>query len=90
LGGSDPGFANVTSPNTLTIKASTLDRIDGAQESDGVAALFIAPGVTETLRVAGRIAKVSPNELTLDIKECFVHCGKALGSGLISPGPDAG
>jgi predicted pyridoxine 5'-phosphate oxidase superfamily flavin-nucleotide-binding protein len=34
--------------------------------------------VTETLRVAGRIAKVGANELMLDIKECFVHCGKAL------------
>lgn len=78
LGGDDPGFANVTSPNTLTIDRSALDHVEGAQEGDGVAALFLAPGVTETLRVAGRIAKVSANELTLDIKECFVHCGKAL------------
>lgn len=78
LGGDDPGFASVTSPNTLTINRSALDRSDGAQEGDGVAALFLAPGVTETLRVAGRITKVSANELTFDITECFVHCGKAL------------
>jgi predicted pyridoxine 5'-phosphate oxidase superfamily flavin-nucleotide-binding protein len=78
LGGGDPGFANVASPNVLTINRSSLDRADGPQEGDGVAALFLAPGVTETLRVAGRVAKVGANELTLDISECLVHCGKAL------------
>jgi uncharacterized protein len=78
LGGDDPGFAVATSPNTLTIKASALDRTDGIAPGDGVAALFIAPGVTETLRVAGRVASVSNAEIVLDVNECFVHCGKAL------------
>jgi predicted pyridoxine 5'-phosphate oxidase superfamily flavin-nucleotide-binding protein len=78
LGGGDPGFANVTSPGTLTINRSSLDHAGDPQEGDGAAVLFLAPGVTETLRVAGRIAKVSANELTLDINECLVHCGKAL------------
>ncbi|MDZ4868046.1 MAG: pyridoxamine 5'-phosphate oxidase family protein [Alphaproteobacteria bacterium] len=78
LGGDDPGFAVATTPNTLTIKASALDRTDGIAPGDGIAALFVAPGVTETLRVAGRVADVSNGVITLDINECFVHCGKAL------------
>lgn len=78
LGGGDPGFARATGPNTLTIKTPSLDRIDDIAPGDGAAALFIAPGVTETLRVAGRVASVTADEITFDINECFVHCGKAL------------
>lgn len=78
LGGGDPGFASATGPNTLTIKTPSLDRIDDIVPGDGAAVLFIAPGVTETLRVAGRVASVTTNEITFDINECFVHCGKAL------------
>lgn len=78
LGGGDPGFASATGQNTLTIKAPSLDRIDDIAPGDGAAVLFIAPGVTETLRVAGRVASISADEITFDINECFVHCGKAL------------
>lgn len=78
LAGGDPGFARATGPNTLTLKTPSLDRTEHIAAGDGAAALFIAPGVTETLRVAGRIASMTPDEITFDINECFVHCGKAL------------
>jgi predicted pyridoxine 5'-phosphate oxidase superfamily flavin-nucleotide-binding protein len=78
LGGGDPGFARATGPNTLTIKTPSLDRIDDIVPGDGAAALFIAPGITETLRIAGRVASVTADEITFDVNECFVHCGKAL------------
>jgi len=78
LGGGDPGFANATGANALTIKTASLDRLDDIVPGDGAAVLFIAPGVTETLRVAGRVATATANEITFDINECFVHCGKAL------------
>jgi uncharacterized protein len=78
LGGGDPGFALASGSNALTIKTPSLDRIDDIAPGGGAAVLFIAPGVTETLRVAGRVASVTASEITFDINECFVHCGKAL------------
>lgn len=78
LGGADPGFASAAAPNKLTLDTGALDSAQDIALGDGAAALFIAPGITETLRIAGRIALASQDKITIDIAECFVHCGKAL------------
>lgn len=78
LVGGEPGFATADGAHVLTLPVSAIDRSDGVQAGDGVALLFFAPGVTETLRVNGRVSGASSSVLSLRVDECFVHCGKAL------------
>lgn len=78
LAGGDPGFFRMIDDKTVTIARSALDQSDHLNIGDGVACLFFVPGVTETLRIAGRVKTHDSAHVTLVINECFVHCGKAL------------
>jgi hypothetical protein len=78
LGGGDPGFARASGAHALTIARSALDNADGYASGDGIACLFFAPDITETLRVNGHITEASPARIAFSVDECFVHCGKAL------------
>ena len=78
LGGGDPGFAVAEGANAMTVARAALDNADAIDTGDGIAFLFIAPGVTETLRVNGRVEKISASHVGVRVEECFVHCGKAL------------
>ena len=78
LGGGDPGFAKAEAAHALTVARSALDDASDLECGQGASCLFVVPGVTETFRVAGRIAKVTPAQITIEVTECFVHCGKAL------------
>ena len=78
LGGGDPGFAAAEDANTMTVARAALDDANAIDAGDGIAFLFLAPGVTETFRVNGRVEKVSATHVGVRVDECFVHCGKAL------------
>jgi uncharacterized protein len=78
LGGGDPGFAKAEGAHKLTVARAALDRSDTFAPGQGASCLFVVPGITETFRVAGRIAEVTPAQITIEASECFVHCGKAL------------
>ena len=78
LGGGDPGFAVAEGANAMTVARAALDDADAIKVGDGIAFLFVAPGVTETLRVNGRVDKMSDSRIGVRVDECFVHCGKAL------------
>lgn len=77
LGGGLPGFAGGDAQE-LRLPAALLDDPTLARPGRGVGALFLLPGITETLRVNGRVARVDEGVVHIAVEECFGHCGKAL------------
>lgn len=78
VAGGTAGFASAPAPAQLRIPRSAIDGLDQIHEGAGAGALFLAPGVGETLRVNGRIAGLSADAVEIAVDECFVHCAKAL------------
>ncbi|WP_246170697.1 2Fe-2S iron-sulfur cluster-binding protein [Pseudonocardia hierapolitana] len=70
--GGRPGFVRVHSP---TLMSFTLP--DG--EAHGpVSFVFLLPGVGETLRVNGSVARRKGAETFVDVEEAYVHCAQAV------------
>jgi ferredoxin-NADP reductase/predicted pyridoxine 5'-phosphate oxidase superfamily flavin-nucleotide-binding protein len=70
--GGTPGFVRVHSPTRISF---TLP--DG--EAHGpVSFVFLLPGVGETLRVNGSVAKRNGAETFVDVEEAYVHCAQAV------------
>jgi predicted pyridoxine 5'-phosphate oxidase superfamily flavin-nucleotide-binding protein len=76
--GDEPGFVERAGERELKIPRRAID--DGALPSVGraIATLFFVPGIGETLRVNGVVARASEDEVHISVNECFIHCGKAL------------
>lgn len=98
--GGPPGFIRVLTPTRIGIGELPGNRLfDGAQnlaENPSAALLVIVPGTNETLRIEGRAALVTDEEvrrataldgklpwgaLVIDVAQAFVHCGKAFKRG---------
>lgn len=77
VAGGRAGFASADS-GTLRLPLDTLDDPAAARPGCGFGSLFLAPGVGETLRVNGRVREVAGEHVLIDIRECYVHCAKAL------------
>jgi predicted pyridoxine 5'-phosphate oxidase superfamily flavin-nucleotide-binding protein len=70
--GGRPGFVRVHSPRRMSF---TLP--DG--EAHGpVSFVFLLPGVRETLRVNGSVAKRKGAETFVDVEEAYVHCAQSI------------
>ncbi|MDI5979213.1 FAD-binding oxidoreductase [Amycolatopsis magusensis] len=70
--GGTPGFVRVHSPTRISF---TLP--DG--EAHGpVSFVFLLPGVGETLRLNGSVAKRKGAETFVDVQEAYVHCAQAV------------
>jgi len=78
LGGGERGFVRAIDPRRLILPAASLDDANIAKVGQGFGALFLTPGVGETLRVNGRVHAVSEIEIEIAVEECYVHCAKAL------------
>lgn len=61
----------------LVIRSDMLDDAAMASVGSAVGALFLAPGVRETLRVNGRVARITADEVHVSVGECYGHCAKA-------------
>lgn len=70
--GGTPGFVRVHSPTRISF---TLP--DGAAHGP-VSFVFLLPGVGETLRVNGSVAKRKGAETFVDVAEAYVHCAQAV------------
>ncbi|WP_255622507.1 2Fe-2S iron-sulfur cluster-binding protein [Pseudonocardia sp. DSM 110487] len=70
--GGRPGFVRVHSPTRMSF---TLP--DGDAHGP-VSFLFLLPGVGETLRVNGSVAKQKGAETFVDVDEAYVHCAQAV------------
>lgn len=77
LGGGHPGFAG-GGAHELRLPTALLDDPTWARPGAGFGSLFLLPGIGETLRVNGRVAEVSADELRITVEECYGHCAKAL------------
>lgn len=77
LGGGASGFAG-TEARMLRLPLAALDEPALARPGAGFGALFLAPGLGETLRVNGRVAGIEGGEARIAVEECYVHCAKAL------------
>ncbi|GIJ51426.1 hypothetical protein Val02_83120 [Virgisporangium aliadipatigenens] len=78
--GGRPGFAAVDSPRriSLTPPAGEPPPVAGS----GASFVFLLPGVGEVLRLNGSVAGIG-ERLTVDVREAYVHCARAVGrSGL--------
>lgn len=76
--GGPPGFACPIDATRLRLPTTSLDNPDLARKGLGVGALFLVPGIGETLRVAGRVVSVSSEDIAIAVEECYMHCAKAL------------
>jgi predicted pyridoxine 5'-phosphate oxidase superfamily flavin-nucleotide-binding protein len=77
MAGGSGGFASA-SAHELRLPAGSLDDAALARPGAGFASLFPLPGITETLRVNGRVAEVRHDKIRVVVEECYGHCGKAL------------
>src|SRR5262245_14403058 len=95
--GGPPGFVHVLDERTLLIPDwpgnNRIDSLTNILGNPSVGALFLVPGMDETLRVNG-LAEISTDPVLLDgwdvngkhpksvlrvsVREAFLHCGKAL------------
>ena len=95
--GGDPGFVRCVDDHTLWLPDATgnnrLDSLSNIVETGRVGALFLIPGIDETLRLNGT-ARVRDDEdalgafpdarkpprvvLEIAVEEVFLHCAKAL------------
>lgn len=78
LGGGEPGFAEPLDATRLRLRTASLDEPQLARVGQGVGALFVAHGIGETLRVNGRVIALSEDAVEIEVRECYVHCAKAL------------
>ncbi|MGE0036420.1 MAG: pyridoxamine 5'-phosphate oxidase family protein [Xanthobacteraceae bacterium] len=78
LGGGAPGFVEIVGSNRLRIAPALLDAPEIARENDAIGALFLIPGLGETLRLNGRVIVANDTAIEVGIEECYVHCAKAL------------
>ncbi len=77
-GGGPRGFAQVPEPTRLRLPLAALDEAMPASVGQGFGALFLSPGIGETLRVNGRVIGVDGEGIEIGVEECYVHCAKAL------------
>ena len=78
LGGGAPGFVETIGSNRLRVATALLDAPEIVRANDSIGALFLIPGLGETLRVNGRVVAVSDAAIEVGVEECYVHCAKAL------------
>jgi PPOX class probable FMN-dependent enzyme len=100
--GGPPGFVTVLDDGTVVLPDlsgnNRLDSLENLLDNDGIALLFLIPGVDETLRVNGRarlstdarvlaaaaVGDVVPKvAIAVDVEEAFIHCAKALRRGSV-------
>jgi predicted pyridoxine 5'-phosphate oxidase superfamily flavin-nucleotide-binding protein len=77
LAGGAPGFASGDA-RELRLPVALLDDPALAQPGAAFGSLFLLPGISETLRVNGRVTMASVDEIRVAVDECYGHCGKAL------------
>ena len=77
LAGGDTGFAAADKVQ-LRLPLDALDDPDVARPGAAFGSLALVPGIGETLRVNGHVADVRDGEARIEVRECYLHCAKAL------------
>ncbi|MFI5915887.1 pyridoxamine 5'-phosphate oxidase family protein [Dactylosporangium sp. NPDC051541] len=74
--GGTPGFARVHSPGRISFALPAGE--PPPADRTGVSFVFLLPGIGETLRVNGAAAGRKGVELTVDVREAYVHCARCV------------
>lgn len=77
LGGGAPGFVQAEH-STLRIALAAFDNGALFTEDTAFGALFLVPGIRESLRINGRVQALHDGDAVIAVHECYVHCAKAL------------
>ena len=76
--GAYKGVVRVISSGFLDIPLTFVDKPDMLQAGCAFGSLFLIPGLDETLRVNGVVYTVEQGWARISVKECYLHCAKAL------------
>lgn len=77
LAGGPQGFARALGPTRLSLAPDLIDDPSLARPGCGAGALFLVPGIGETLRINGQVAAAGAAGIEIEVAECYVHCAKA-------------
>lgn len=77
LAGGMPGFMADGASGELVLPVDAVDDTAALAEGKGVGLLLLVPGITETMRINGRIASLG-GDLRVAVDEVYIHCGKAI------------
>ncbi|WP_379654585.1 pyridoxamine 5'-phosphate oxidase family protein [Pseudoxanthomonas sp. UC19_8] len=78
VGGGPAGFARTDTPSTLDLPPTRLDDPRLARAGQSFCSLWLVPGLGETLRINGQVAGVEDGRIGIAVRECYLHCAKAL------------
>ncbi|MEM6999950.1 MAG: pyridoxamine 5'-phosphate oxidase family protein [Pseudomonadota bacterium] len=82
IGGGAAGLVRIHDEVNLEMDRLDLDAPDAAANASAFALLCVVPGMQETLRINGEVLpsdnSAEPASLLLRVRECYLHCGKAL------------
>lgn len=78
VGGGAAGFARPADALTLDLPQDGLDEPRLARPGQSFCSLWLLPGLGETLRINGQVARVEDGRIGLGVRECYLHCAKAL------------
>ncbi|SDI45158.1 ring-1,2-phenylacetyl-CoA epoxidase subunit PaaE/hypothetical protein [Sinosporangium album] len=73
--GGTPGFMHVESPKHISFALP--DGLHRPAEGSGVSFVFFLPGIGETLRLNGSVAR-SESKLRVGVEEAYVHCARCI------------
>lgn len=77
LAGGAPGFVKGDA-RELNLPLALMDNPALARPGTAFGALFLLPGIGETLRVNGRVTDITADRIRIAVEECYGHCAKAL------------
>ena len=72
-----PGFA-WGDETELILPQAKVDRAGAARVGDSFGSVLLLPGISEVLRINGKVSSLEDDRITVAVEECMGHCGKAL------------
>ncbi|MFU8928092.1 pyridoxamine 5'-phosphate oxidase family protein [Acinetobacter puyangensis] len=76
--GAEKGFVQINSPESISIMLNVIDHPEILKQGYAFGSLLLIPHLDETLRINGIISAVMQDRVTIAVKECYLHCAKAL------------
>ncbi|MEM0955455.1 MAG: pyridoxamine 5'-phosphate oxidase family protein [Pseudomonadota bacterium] len=76
--GGNAGFMTAPTERQIDLSLDCVDDTAVLHPGASFGALFFLSGMTETLRINGRVDRVTDGVAALTVQECYLHCGKAL------------
>jgi predicted pyridoxine 5'-phosphate oxidase superfamily flavin-nucleotide-binding protein len=74
--GGNPGFAHVDSPRRISLRLPAAE--SSPADASAVSFVFLLPGVGETLRLNGSVARRAPGRLVVAVEQAYIHCARAI------------